>query len=176
MDYTERIEIQEQIDFIITKQILSNVYGSQLKGIERRKGYTATDVLYTATSLSNSDKVSLEIKNIKNSCYKLKGTLFKFDKYVNMKVDRCERDNSERLLAIFLCDVDRQYYIIDFDELPINKLEVSKIRLNKTQFNPSAGKVTESVFYIPLEEYSICSGHYTIPDEAKELINKLEKP
>ena len=158
MEVEERIEAQEERDYNDAKTIISRLFKEKLVQILKRPSKSVSDALFSGKT-STLQAYSMEIKSVLGDFWKSEQSfLLKIAKYINLKKDRDDRNEEEKLLIIYLIPKERKYFIYNLDDIHLSTYKIDNVKIKITQFKDSP-KVETPCIFLPLEE-AVCTGYY----------------
>lgn len=151
----EKIEVQEQKDFLITNNIMTRIFQAYDAKIDMKqtKPFSAYDADMTVEKKNNKKEYIVEIKE-RNYDGELETLPLKVKKYCSIM----EKVDNQTPLVIYLCN-DGQYFIYDLTKLDLNKVEIKNWNIPKVQYSTNHQYEEQPTFFLPLNQ-SIYNGTF----------------
>ena len=124
------IETQETNDYAIGKHIIERLFNGKLSNIVKREAYSATDMLFTASTRH----YSIEIKSIYKDYYKNEGFILKVSKWLSAIQDSDARDSTEGVFGLYIVPKYRRWYIYNLRQINLNTAHLENKMIKVTQY------------------------------------------
>ena len=124
------IETQETNDYAIGKHIIERLFNDKLSNIVKREAYSATDMLFTASTRH----YSIEIKSIYKDYYKNEGFILKVSKWLSAIQDSDARDSTEGVFGLYIVPKYRRWYIYNLRQINLNTAHLENKMIKVTQY------------------------------------------
>ena len=152
------IETQETNDYAIGKGIIERLFKDKLSNIVKREAYSATDMLFTASTKSRESHYSIEIKSIYKDYYKDEGFILKVSKWLSAIKDSDARDNAEGVYALYIVPKYRRWYIFNLRGIELNTSHLENKMIKITQYADTQKVLTPIILLYTNE--AVVSGTY----------------
>ena len=152
------IETQETNDYAIGKHIIERLFNDKLSNIVKREAYSATDMLFTASTKTRESHYSIEIKSIYKDYYKDEGFILKVSKWLAAIQDSDSRDSTEGVFALYIVPKYRMWYIYNLRQINLNTAHLENKMIKVTQYADTQ-KVLTPVILLYTNE-AVVSGGY----------------
>lgn len=148
------IETQETNDYAIGKHIIERLFNEKLSNIVKREAYSATDMLFTASTRH----YSIEIKSIYKDYYKDEGFILKVSKWLSAIQDSDARDSTEGVFALYIVPKYRRWYIYNLRQINLNTAHLENKMIKVTQYADTQKVLTPIILLYTNE--AVVSGTY----------------
>ena len=152
------IETQETNDYAIGKHIIERLFNDKLSNIVKREAYSATDMLFTASTKSRESHYSIEIKSIYKDYYKDEGFILKVSKWLSAIQDSDARDSTEGVFALYIVPKYRRWYIYNLRQINLNTAHLENKMIKVTQYADTQKVLTPIILLYTNE--AVVSGGY----------------
>ena len=152
------IETQETNDYAIGKHIIERLFNDKLSNIVKREAYSATDMLFTASTKSRESHYSIEIKSIYKDYYKDEGFILKVSKWLSAIQDSDARDSTEGVYALYIVPKYRMWYIYNLRQINLNTAHLENKMIKVTQYADTQKVLTPIILLYTSE--AVVSGTY----------------
>lgn len=160
MDIEKKIELQEARDFGDAQKIISRLFSTKLVEMLKRPSKSVSDCLFSGKTATILQAYSMEIKSVFSDYWKKEGSfLLKIAKYINLKKDRDDRNEDEKLLIIYLIPSERKYFIFNIDDIHLSTFRIDNMRIKAVEYDKESPRVETPCIFLPLEE-AVCTGYY----------------
>ena len=136
------IETQETNDYAIGKHIIERLFKDKFSNTVTREAYSATDMLFTASTKSRESHYSIEIKSIYKDYYKDEGFILKVSKWLAAIQDSDARDSTEGVYALYIVPKYRRWYIYNLRQINLDTAHLENKMLKITQYADSPKVMT----------------------------------
>ena len=148
------IDTQEINDYAIGKDIIEGLFRNKLSNIVKREAYSATDMLFTASTRH----YSIEIKAIYKDYYKDEGFILKVSKWLSAIQDSDARDSTEGVFALYIVPKYRRWYIYNLRQINLNTAHLENKMIKVTQYADTPKVLTPIILLYTNE--AVVSGIY----------------
>ena len=152
------IETQETNDYAIGKHIIERLFNDKLSNIVKREAYSATDMLFTASTKTRESHYSIEIKSIYKDYYKDEGFILKVSKWLSAIQDSDARESTEGVFALYIVPKYRMWYIYNLRQINLNTAHLENKMIKVTQYADTQKALTPVILLYTNE--AVVSGTY----------------
>ena len=152
------IDTQEINDYAIGKDIIEGLFRNKLSNIVKREAYSATDMLFTASTKTRESHYSIEIKSIYKDYYKDEGFILKVSKWLSAIQDSDARDSTEGVFALYIVPKYRRWYIYNLRQINLNTAHLENKMIKVTQYADTPKVLTPIILLYTNE--AVVSGIY----------------